>query len=164
MITGFSLLCLHRFFLLIAILLLVLLKVRKVMWYLRDLWKCSHSNRKFLLEFLPPGPLKPEWTGSAATMVIFLMSGLSVNGKEVKRAVMNVHVHVFIQGFTFFIFPLLLFIASHFIQLLDAPEWSSIGWVQPTFASSYHLHQSFSPLKVYYGYWLIFTSASVWKS
>ncbi|XP_060084300.1 sodium/bile acid cotransporter 7-B-like [Ylistrum balloti] len=55
------------------------------------------------------GILKPEITVKyVAVFIIFFNSGLSLKTEEFTKAIFQVKIHVFIQGFTFIIFPLLM--------------------------------------------------------
>ncbi|XP_033742020.1 sodium/bile acid cotransporter 7-B-like isoform X2 [Pecten maximus] len=55
------------------------------------------------------GILKPEITVKYfAVFIIFFNSGLSLKTEEFTKAIFQVKIHIFIQGFTFIIFPLLM--------------------------------------------------------
>ncbi|XP_069129855.1 sodium/bile acid cotransporter 7-B-like [Argopecten irradians] len=55
------------------------------------------------------GILKPEITVKYfAVFIIFFNSGLSLKTEEFAKAILQVKIHAFIQGFTFILFPLLM--------------------------------------------------------
>ncbi|OWF55572.1 Sodium/bile acid cotransporter 7 [Mizuhopecten yessoensis] len=55
------------------------------------------------------GILKPEITVKYfAVFIIFFNSGLSLKTEEFTKAIFQVKIHVFIQGFTFIVFPMLM--------------------------------------------------------
>lgn len=55
------------------------------------------------------GILKPEITVKyVAVFIIFFNSGLSLKTEEFTKAIFQVKIHAFIQGFTFILFPLLM--------------------------------------------------------
>ena len=64
------------------------------------------------------GPLKPEITVKFfAVAFIFFTSGLTLRTEELKRAVMQVKVHTFIQGFSMLLIPA---VVTQFVYLLDS--------------------------------------------
>nr|KAG5694918.1 hypothetical protein BaRGS_025079 [Batillaria attramentaria] len=63
------------------------------------------------------GILKPEFTVKyVAVSFIFLASGLSINTQELRRAFLQVNVHIFVQCFTFAFFPVFIHLVVALLQ------------------------------------------------
>ncbi|XP_003383568.1 PREDICTED: sodium/bile acid cotransporter 7-A-like [Amphimedon queenslandica] len=63
------------------------------------------------------GPLRPEYTVKyIAVSLIFFNSGLSLKSEELKRALGQVRLHLFIQSFTLLFIPVLIFILTHILE------------------------------------------------
>merc|ERR1711990_472071 len=62
------------------------------------------------------GPLHPEITiKHIAVSFIFFNSGLSLKTEELKRAIMQVKLHCFVQGFTFIFVPIFIFFLTNIL-------------------------------------------------
>ncbi|XP_025086968.1 sodium/bile acid cotransporter 7-B-like isoform X2 [Pomacea canaliculata] len=63
------------------------------------------------------GPLKPEITVKYfAVSLIFLASGLSLETKDLRKALLQVNIHIFVQSFTFIFFPLFIHVVVRVLQ------------------------------------------------
>lgn len=63
------------------------------------------------------GPLYPEFTIKyVAVSVIFFISGLSLRTDDLTTAVFHYRLHAFIQTFTFFFFPIFIYILTKIIE------------------------------------------------
>lgn len=70
------------------------------------------------------GVLKPEITVKyVAVSVIFLNSGLSLKSEELKNALSNVRLHVFVQSFTLAFVPGLVSLLVKLLELTTLNEW-----------------------------------------
>ncbi|XP_053400296.1 sodium/bile acid cotransporter 7-like isoform X2 [Mercenaria mercenaria] len=64
------------------------------------------------------GILMPEITVKyIAVFIIFFNSGVSLRSEDLGRALLQVKVHVFIQGFTFILFPVIIFTLVKFLSV-----------------------------------------------
>ncbi|XP_052277241.1 sodium/bile acid cotransporter 7-like isoform X2 [Dreissena polymorpha] len=65
------------------------------------------------------GILVPEVTVKyLAVAIIFFNSGVSLKSEDLGKALFQVRVHIFVQFFTFLLFPMLIFILVMFLQLV----------------------------------------------
>ena len=70
------------------------------------------------------GVLKPEITVKyVAVSAIFLNSGLSLKSEELKNALSNVRLHVFVQSFTLAFVPGLVSLLVKLLELTTLNEW-----------------------------------------
>lgn len=70
------------------------------------------------------GILKPEVTVKyIAVSAIFLNSGLSLKSEELKSALSNVRLHLFVQGFTLAFVPALFSLLVKLLELSSLNEW-----------------------------------------
>ncbi|XP_060586373.1 sodium/bile acid cotransporter 7-like isoform X2 [Ruditapes philippinarum] len=66
------------------------------------------------------GVLMPEITVKyIAVFIIFFNSGISLKSEDLGRALLQVKVHVFIQGFTFILFPVIIFALVGFLSIAE---------------------------------------------
>ncbi|XP_065332910.1 sodium/bile acid cotransporter 7-like [Cloeon dipterum] len=76
------------------------------------------------------GLLRPEITVKYFCVAgIFFISGLSLKSEQLYAAVRQVRLHSFIQGFTLFLFPLLVQLFVFFLKPLGLNEWIIKGLI-----------------------------------
>lgn len=76
------------------------------------------------------GPLSPEITVKyGAIALIFFMSGLSLNIADMKKAVVQFKLHIFIQSFTFLFVPVVIRLIVVALRLFGINDWVLKGYV-----------------------------------
>lgn len=88
------------------------------------------------------GPLKPEVTVAyVAVSVIFFNSGLSLKTEELTNAVFHIRLHLLVQTFTLFFFPLAVWLLLKLLALTTINQWllrglQTVGCMPPPVSSA----------------------------
>lgn len=84
-----------------------------------------------------------------AVAVIFFMSGLSLNISDLKKTIVQVRLHMFIQLFTFLFVPICIRIMVSILRIVGVNEWVLKGYeISPSFALLYYIFCSTFPMVV----------------
>ena len=76
------------------------------------------------------GPLSPEVTVKyGAIAIIFFMSGISLNVADMRKAVVQFRLHVFIQSFTFLFVPVVIRLIIIALRLFGINDWVLKGLI-----------------------------------